>query len=168
MERVLIIGSPGAGKSTLAAELARRTGLPLIHLDRHHWRPGWIEPDEATWGEEVAALISGPRWVMDGNYGGTLALRLTRADTVIDLDLPLWLCLARLVRRWLRHRGRVRGDMAEGCPEQLPFEFLAYATAFPRQGRRRIEAKLNGYSGRVVRLRSPAEVRRFLARHEGA
>ncbi|HEY0413425.1 MAG TPA: topology modulation protein [Allosphingosinicella sp.] len=163
MERILVIGSPGAGKSTLSAELARRTGLPLIHLDRHHWQAGWVEPDKAHWEARVAALIGGPRWVMDGNYGGTLSLRLTRADTVIDLDFPLWLCLARIVRRWLRHRGRVRGDMADGCPEQLPFEFLAYTATFPRRGRRRIEAKLRGFPGQVVRLRSPSEVRRFLA-----
>jgi len=57
VERVLIIGSPGAGKSTLATEVASRTGLPLVHLDQAYWRPGWVEPDKAEWAEEVKALI---------------------------------------------------------------------------------------------------------------
>jgi len=163
VERVLIIGSPGAGKSTLAGEVARITGLPLLHLDRHYWRPGWVETDKAEWTAEVARLIERPRWVIDGNYGGTLALRLTRADTVIDLDMPTWLCVARILKRVVRHRGRVRPDMGEGCPEQLNWEFLVYTARFRRNGRKRIEAKMAGYAGTLIRLRSPRQVRAFLA-----
>ena len=163
MERVLVIGSPGAGKSTLAAEIARRTGLPLIHLDQHYWRAGWIEPAEAEWQAQVEALAAGPRWVMDGNYGGTLSSRLPRADTVIDLEFPAWRCLVGIVRRALRHRGRVRPDMAEGCPERITWEFVAYTAMFPWRGRRRVDAKLAGFGGTVRRLRGRADVRAFLA-----
>jgi adenylate kinase family enzyme len=152
MQRVLVIGSPGSGKSTLATELARRTGLPLIHLDQEHWRSGWVEPPKDEWRRRVAELVAGNRWIIDGNYGGTLDLRLARADTLIDLEFPAWLCVWRILRRVAGSWGRVRPDMAEGCPEQLNFT-----------ARERTEAKLKRFTGTRVHLTSPAEVRRFLA-----
>lgn len=163
MERVLIVGSPGAGKSTLAAEVARRTGLPLIHLDQHYWQPGWVEPEKSQWSETVRRLIAGPLWVMDGNYGGTMPARLARADTVILLDLPSWLCVTRILLRALWLRGTVRADMAPECPERITWEFLAYTARFRRGSGRSVEARLAGFAGTLIRLRSPAQVRRFLA-----
>jgi adenylate kinase family enzyme len=164
MQRVLVIGSPGAGKSTLATEIARRVGLPLVHLDRHYWRAEWIEPDKEEWARQVEGLAAGGSWVMDGNYGGTLAMRLARADTVIWLDFPVWLCVWRILRRAIRYRGRTRPDMADGCPERLEWEFLAYTARFPWTGRRRIAAKLPAFTGTLIRLRRPREAARFLAR----
>ena len=163
MQRVLVIGSPGAGKSTLSLELARRTGLPLIHLDQHAWLPGWVELEREAWKGKVRELVAGERWIIDGNYGGSLSFRLTRADTVIDLDLPAWLCVARLLRRIAITRGRVRGDMAEGCPEQMDWGFLLYTARFPRTHRPKIIKRLAAFPGKVIRLKNPAEVRRFLA-----
>ena len=162
MERVMIIGSPGAGKSTLARELARRTGLPLHHLDQLYWKPGWVEPEREQWAGAVARLASEQRWVIEGNYGGTLQLRLARADTVIDLALPAWLCLARVVRRSLASWGRVRPDMGAGCPERPSWEFFSYTATFPWRGRRRIAERIQGYGGRYVRLSSQAQVDHFV------
>ena len=82
MQRVMIIGCSGSGKSTLARTLVARTGLPLIHLDREFWSAGWIAMEEAAWLRRVEELISAPRWIMDGNYGGTLAARVRAADTL--------------------------------------------------------------------------------------
>ena len=163
MQRVLVIGSPGAGKSTLATELARRTGLPLIHLDREQWRSGWVETPKDEWQRKVVELAEGDRWIIDGNYGGTLAPRLARADTVIDLEFPAWRCVWRILKRFAQSAGKVRPDMAEGCPEQWNFEFIVYTATFPLKGRKRTRAKLARFGGTLVRLRSPAEVRRFLA-----
>lgn len=163
MRRVLVIGSPGAGKSTLARHLGRHTGLPLVHLDAHHWRPGWTETPPQEWRERVKHLASGDRWIMDGNYGGTLSLRLPRADTVIFLDYPVWLCLWRAVRRVARYRGRTREDMGPGCEERLDLSFLAYIARFPLEGRKRVQQKLRSFEGRIIRLRSPAQASQFLA-----
>jgi adenylate kinase family enzyme len=167
MQRVLVIGSPGAGKSTLATELANRTGLPLIHLDQQYWRSGWVEPSKAEWLNQVAELIAGDQWIIDGNYGGSLEQRLARADTVIDLQFPAWLCVWRILRRVARSWGRVRPDMAEGCPEQLNLEFLVYTATFPFAARIRTTAKLAKFKGKLVRLRGPAEVRRYLKSVDG-
>jgi adenylate kinase family enzyme len=162
MERVLIIGSPGAGKSTLAAQLARRTGLPLIHLDQEYWRAGWIETPEDEWLAKVEALTARPRWIMDGNYGGSLPLRLTCADTVVYLQLPPWRCVARIVRRIIGSWGRVRPDMAEGCPEQLNWEFLIYTARFRRDRRASVEAKLRAFGGTLISLRTQRDIDHFL------
>ena len=163
MRRVLVIGSPGAGKSTLAAEMARLTSLPLIHLDQQYWRPGWSEPSAEDWRAKVRQLIARDRWIMDGNYGGSLELRLTRADTVVHLDLPAWLCVARILRRIVGSWRKVRADMAEGCPEQFSAQFILYAATFRLHRRHRVIRKLAGFSGRIVRLTSTAQVRSFLA-----
>ena len=162
MQRVLVIGSPGAGKSTLAREIARRTGLPLVHLDQEYWQPGWVEMDELQWRAKVDRLIAEPRWIIDGNYGGSLGARLARADTVIDLEFPAWRCIGRLLRRIVSSRGRVRSDMAPGCPEQFDWEFLGYTARFPRTVRHRNNEQLKAFGGTVIRLRTPAAVKRFL------
>jgi adenylate kinase family enzyme len=168
MERLLIIGSPGAGKSTLAAQVARLTGLPLIHLDRLHWKPGWVESGKEEFDAKVSEAIAGPRWLIEGNYGRTLPLRLTRADTVVDLDLPRWQCVLGVFRRAIAYRGRTRSDMAPDCPEQLNWEFVVYTIRFGGRGRRRIEQALRGFAGTRFRLRSRREVRRFLDGLAGA
>ena len=162
MERVLVIGSPGAGKSTLATDLAEQTGLKLVHLDQLHWKPGWVESTVYEFDERLAAVLAEPQWIIDGNYGRTLPQRLARADIVIDLDLPAWLCMARVIRRVLRSRGKVRADMAPDCPERFDLEFLAYIARFPGTGRRRIEANLANFAGKRVHLRCQADVRRFM------
>lgn len=163
MQRVLVIGSPGSGKSTLAAAIARRTGLLLVHLDQHYWRPGWVEPDKETWARQVDALASGERWVMDGNYGGTLGARLPRADTLVWLDFPTPLCLWRIARRAWRHRGEVRPDMAEGCPERLRLEFVLHVLKFRFHSRRRIVDKLSAFRGTLLHFRHPREAKRWMA-----
>jgi energy-coupling factor transporter ATP-binding protein EcfA2 len=67
-QRIMVIGSGGAGKSTFARQLAALTGLPVIHLDRHYWRPGWERTPTAEWNGIVQALAAGASWIIDGNY----------------------------------------------------------------------------------------------------
>lgn len=165
MRRILVIGSGGAGKSTLARELGRRLGLEVFHLDKLYWRPGWVETPKAEWAETLAALAARDSWIMDGNYGGTLDLRLSRCDTVILLDLPRTLCVWRVLRRRLAYRKRARPDMAEGCPEGLMLEFLRWVWDYPRKTRPGVLAKLDAVARekRIVILRSRREVGQFLA-----
>ena len=162
MQRIAVVGSGGAGKSTFAAELGRRTGLPVIHLDRHFWKPGWVETPREEWRTLQGSLLAGDAWIVDGNYGGTLDVRLARADTVIVLALSRWRCVVRALRRTLPHRGRAL--QAEGCPERLDPAFLRWIWRYPIDSRPRLDAALGRYrdSLRVVELTSPTQVRAFL------
>lgn len=99
MQRVLVIGISGAGKSTFARKLAPLVGLPLIHLDKEFWRPGWRLTPRVEWWERVAELAAGERWLMEGNYANSLHLRLPRADTVLWFDYPTVRCLGRVLKR---------------------------------------------------------------------
>jgi adenylate kinase family enzyme len=156
MNRVLIIGPCGSGKSTLARELAPRMGLPLVHMDKLGWRAGWIETDKAELNARLAEAVAQDQWLIEGNYGSTLAPRLERADTVIYLDFPIRLCLWRLIKRIVTHRGYSRPDMPEGCPERFDAAFFWYVMNWNTGPRPRTEAKLAGYAGNLVRLTSPA------------
>ncbi|MEU4479618.1 AAA family ATPase [Micromonospora sp. NPDC023966] len=165
MRRILIVGSAGAGKSTLAREVARRLDLPLIHLDRHYWLPGWVPAGEADFRAEVAALAARPAWVMDGNYGGTLDLRLPHADLLVLCDPPRLRCLVRVLRRRWAYRATPRPDRPEGCPEQIDLEFLRYVWNYPRRSRPRIFAALRNTAPTlpVAHLRTRRQIRRWLA-----
>ncbi|MGR6317912.1 adenylate kinase [Micromonospora soli] len=165
MRRILIVGSSGAGKSTLAREVARRLDLPLVHLDRHYWRPGWVAPADAEFRAAVRALAARPVWVMDGNYGSTLDLRLPRADLLVLCDPSRLRCLARVLRRRWTRRATPRPDLPEGCPEQLDLPFLRYVWDYPRRSRPRVLATARELAPGlpVVRLRTPAQVRRWLS-----
>ena len=81
MQRVLVIGVPGAGKSTFTRALAAKIGLPVIHLDTEFWQPGWKITPREQWRPKVAELVGRDAWIMDGNYGASLDLRLPRGST---------------------------------------------------------------------------------------
>lgn len=166
MKRVLVIGSGGAGKSTFARQLGEITGLPVIHLDAEYWRPGWVEPPKAEWAARVAQLAGEERWIMDGNYGGTMPERIAAADTVVFLDLPRTTCLWSVLKRRFRYRGRARPDMTEGCDERLTLAFLKWVWDYPKTRRPAILVSLRRARAdgtRVIRLRTRKAMARFLA-----
>jgi adenylate kinase family enzyme len=165
MRRVLVVGCGGAGKSTFARRLGEKTGLPVVHLDAEFWRPGWVEPPDDEWRETVKALMARDAWILDGNYGATLDLRLKACDTAIFLDRSRWVCLFRVLSRVARFRGRARPDMAPGCAERVDGAFLRWIWRYPRDSRPTVLGKLAAATPDVdvVTLRSEREVERFLA-----
>ena len=165
MRKVLVIGSGGSGKSIFAARLGRLLGIEVIHLDRIHWKPGWTETPKDEWARTVEGLVRRESWVMDGNYSGTLDIRLAACDTVIFLDMPRRVCLWRVLKRVVLYREGSRPDMAEGCAEHFNLEFLLWVWNYPATRRPKILEKLRALppGKRVVRLRSSAEAESFLA-----
>lgn len=165
MKRIIIIGSGGAGKSTLARRLGEITGIEVIHLDKLHWKPNWTGTPKDEWRAIVEKELKKDAWVMDGNFGGTLALRLAACDTVIYLDFPRAICLYRALKRVFTYYNKTRPDMGEGCRERLDFEFLHWVWTFPSRAKPEIEEKLKRFASEknVVRLHSPREIENFLA-----
>jgi adenylate kinase family enzyme len=166
MQRILVIGPGGSGKSTLSKRLGEVLGLPVIHLDSLYWKPGWVEPDKTEWAETVRKVIAHEAWIVDGNYSGTLAERLEACDSVVFLDLPRHVCLWRVLKRVMTGYGRTRADMPDGCPEKLDLKFLSWIWSYPVRSRRKVLALLEAHRGakRVVHLRTCREVSRFVER----
>ena len=104
----------GAGKSTFSRALSALTGLPVIHLDLYYWKPGWVKPSEDEWREKQRRLLAGSAWIADGNDPETLDLRLERADTVVLLETPWWICAGRAFWRGVR---KPVGEIPEGCDD---------------------------------------------------
>jgi adenylate kinase family enzyme len=157
----------GSGKSTFARALATRTGLPVIHLDLHYWKPGWVRPSDDEWRERQCTLLAGDGWIIEGNYNETLPLRLEHAQTVVLLDTPWWLCASRAFARGIRRPG---GEMPEGCEDTRTRRLRDEWGAVPKIWRRRradpAEARSeilgHGSHTTVHVLRSRREAREFL------
>ena len=148
MKRVLVIGSGGSGKTTFARRLARSTGLPLFCLDSFYWLPNWQKRSDGEWLTIVRELVAGERWIMDGNYGGSLDLRLEACDTVFFLDFPRLTCLRRVLKRQLTHLGQRRPELPAGCRERLDPEFLAWIWTYAARRRPAILERLSSLEGR--------------------
>lgn len=154
VQRVAVVGSGGAGKTTFARELGARTGLPVVHLDHHYWKPGWVETPREEWAAFQDELFSQDRWIADGNYGATFDVRFARADTVIVFALPRLTCVAGALWRSLAHRGTA--VQAVGCPERVDVRFLRWIWRYDEDSRPRLDAALARHRRHldVVELRS--------------
>lgn len=153
-QRITVVGPGGAGKSTLAARIGPLLGLPVIHLDREYWLPGWVRPDPESWQRRVRELAGRDRWVIDGNYGGTLGARVERADLIVLLDLPRRVTIPSALYRTVR--ARHRPDMAPGCDERIDVDFLRWLWRYPTESRPLVHAAVDAARARdrLVVLRS--------------
>ncbi len=165
MKKILVIGSGGAGKSTFAQRLGAILKLEVIHLDSLYWSSGWVEMPKDKWRAVVEDLLQYDSWIMDGNYGGTLDLRLAACDSVIFLDVPRLICLQRLLKRVALYRKASRPDMAAGCHERVNWEFIKYVWDYPRKKRPALLEKLKSCSQTksVIILKSQADIESYLA-----
>lgn len=165
MRRILIVGCCGAGKTTLANELSKRLNLPVVHLDRLWWNPGWIESTPEKFDARLAAELLRECWIIDGNYKRTLAERLRYADTVLLLAYSRTRCLWQIFRRFREFHGRTRPDLADGCPERIDGEFLRFVWNFNRRVLPEVRQILaQRPAGCTLReFRTPAETERFLS-----
>jgi adenylate kinase family enzyme len=101
-DRIIVVGTSGSGKTTLARALAAALDLPHHELDNLSWGPDWTEVPADILHERVAQAVSGPRWVIDGNYGKVRHLTWPRADTLVFLDYPKHTVMWRLLRRTIK------------------------------------------------------------------
>ena len=176
MEKVVIIGSAGAGKSTLARKLGSELNIKVFHLDRLFWQRGWKGKTRDTRIDILQELVREKQWTIEGNYFSSselhldmadTLLHLDAADTIIFLDIPPLLCLQRVIKRHLEYHKRSRRDIPEGCTDKLTLRRMWKVLTFPLHGRRTIKQKLRNYkSKQIIWLRSSKEVEDFLVQQE--
>ncbi len=142
MKKVIVIGCPGSGKSTLSKELHRKTGLPPYHLDMMYWNADRTSVDKNIFLEHLSAVLEEDEWIIDGNYQSTMELRMQKCDTVIFLDYPLDICLEGILER----RRKPRSDMPWVEPEQYDMEFIESTKNYNLQNRPQVMKLLNTYS----------------------
>jgi adenylate kinase family enzyme len=169
MKRVVIIGSGGAGKSTLAVRLGEIVKIEVLHLDQLYWKPNWVESPKDEWIQTVAGLLQKETWIMDGNFGGTMEMRMAACDTVIWLDLPPTVCVYQALKRTLKYYGKTRPDMTEGCRERFDWDFLWWIWTFERsKSGKTLTAAIEKFKSEknIIRLKSNREIEKFLLKFQ--
>ena len=165
MKKIILIGSGGAGKSTLAKRLGEILNISVYHLDQYFWKPGWVPTPNDEWDKFLEELVRKEQWIIDGNFGRTLDIRLKEADTVIFLDMPRYITIYRIIKRRIMYHRKTRPDMNEGCNEKLDLEFIQWVWNFNRDKRADILKKIKIFSSNnkeIIILKRPAEVKKFL------
>jgi len=170
MEKIVIIGSSGAGKTTLAKKLGRMLKIRVFHLDRFFWKRGWREKSRDRRIDILQQIImKEERWIIEGTYLKSSEPRLSATDTIIFLDMPSWLCLWRAFRRHCEWRGLRRPDIPKGSTDRFGLRAIWKIIFFPFQDRRKIIQKLKDCdSEQVFVLSSDEEVEAFLAQLRGS
>ncbi len=142
MNRIMVIGCPGSGKSTFSRELHKITGIPLFHLDMMNWNSDRTTVDKSVFLERLSNTIQKNEWIIDGNYGSTIELRLQACDTVIFLDYPLEICLSGIKDR----KGKVRSDMPwVETDDEEDSEFIEFIKNYNSQSRPKVMELLDKY-----------------------
>ena len=163
MQRIIIIGCGGAGKSTLARKLGEVLDLPVVHLDKLFWKPNWVETSREEFDALLAQELAKDKWIMDGNFNRTMPERIKHCDTIIYLDFSRVVCLMGVVKRVITTYGTVRPDMGEGCPERIDFEFMKWVWNFNKNKRESYYKMLNEVEGiETIVLKNRRAVKMFL------
>lgn len=167
VKRIMVVGiSSGVGKSTFARKLGEALDIPVYHLDALFWRPNWMQAPLEEFSEAQRQIVNQDEWIIEGNYTPTFKIRTERADTIIYLELPLHVCLYRVLKRWAMHIGKTRPDMAKGCKEKIDWAFIKFilTTYYPRKNKMAERFKMfqSADSKTVIMLRNKQEIRSYL------
>ena len=158
MERAIVIGCPGGGKSTFARSLAEKTGLPLHHLDMMYWNADKTQAERELFLARLDAALETERWIIDGNFFSTMEERIQKCDAVFFLDYPREVCLGGVEARM----GKPRPDMP-WIETEWDEEFKQYIEDFAEERRPKILALLEKYKEKEIHIfRTRAEAAEFL------
>lgn len=166
MKKIILIGSGGSGKSTLARQLGNKLNIKVHHLDALFWKPNWEGVPKEEQRTVQNELVKEDEWIIDGNYGGTMDIRMNAADTIIFLDIHRTICAYRAFKRVIQYWNKTRPDMSAGCKERFDLQFFKWIWEYPNVKRPTIIKKLEQLpeEKKVIVLKSSSEVRKFLER----
>ncbi len=160
-DKNIVIGCPGSGKSTFSRKLHELTGIPLYHLDMMYWNTDRTTVDKSVFRERLSTVIQNKQWIIDGNYGSTIELRMNACDTVFFLDYPTDVCLEGVRER----RGKARSDMpwVEDTDEE-DMNFIEFIKDYNLHSRPLIIDLFNKYSDKAIHIfKNRNEADHFLA-----
>ena len=158
MKKVIVIGCPGSGKSTISRALHNKTGIPLYHLDMMYWNADKTTVEKSVFLERLYAVLEKDDWIIDGNYGSTMELRMAACDTVIFLDYPLDVCLDGIKER----RGKPRSDMPWIETEE-DSEFIEFIKNYNEQQKPKVLELLKKYDDKnIIIFKSREQADAFL------
>ena len=158
MKKVIVIGCPGSGKSTVSRALHNKTGIPLYHLDMMYWNADKTTVEKSVFLERLSTVLEKDKWIIDGNYGSTMELRMAACDTVIFLDYPLDVCLDGIKER----RGKPRSDMPWIETEE-DAEFIEFIKNYEEQQKPKVLELLKKHSDKnIIIFKSREQADAFL------
>ena len=159
MQRIIVIGCPGSGKSRVSRALHNKTGIPLYHLDMMYWNADKTTVEKSVFLERLSDVLEKDEWIIDGNYGSTMELRMAVCDTVIFLDYPLEVCLDGIKER----RGKPRSDMP-WCETEEDAEFVEFIKNYNEQQRHTVLDLLEKYGDKnIIIFKSREQADEFLS-----
>lgn len=168
MQRILLIGNAGAGKTTFAKQLAQKLHLPLVHLDKLYWRGDWEHLSRDEFDAILQSELEKPQWIIDGNFNRTIAHRLQYCDTVFYFDFPTITCLAGITKRALTNLGKARPDMGGNCMEHFDSQKISLyrnVLTFNKQHRRDYYELLdNADNVKVIIFKNRRQANAFLTK----
>lgn len=164
MKKIIVIGCPGSGKSTFSKSLHKITKIPLYHLDMLFWNEDKTTVEKSVFLDRLSKIIENSEWIIDGNYGSTIELRLKECDMVIFLDYPLEICLEGIKER----RGKERTDMPwVEAEDEEDAEFIEFIKNYNSQSRPQVMELLDKYSDKkIIIFRNRDEANEFLKQME--
>ncbi|MCO4781742.1 MAG: hypothetical protein KC646_05410 [Candidatus Cloacimonetes bacterium] len=165
MNKILMLGCSGGGKSTISNQLFNILNIPVLHLDIFYWKENWVATQTDEWREIVKDLLKKDQWIMDGTFSSTFDLRFPEADLIVVLKRPRLLCLYRAITRLLKYdKVKRRLDMAQGCEEKFDLDFYKYIWNFNKVHYPRIETAINQYEchDKLVLLETQKDIDLFL------
>ena len=148
MERVIIIGCPGSGKSTFGRKLSSVTGLPLYHLDMLYWNEDRTTVSREVFTKRLREVMNNSKWIIDGNYFNSMEMRIKECDTVFFLDYPTEVCIEGIESR----KGKKRSDMPWVENGNSDEEFIDFIKRFNSEIRPDIISIINKYSSKNIRI----------------
>ncbi len=146
MKKVIVIGCPGSGKSTFSKALHKITDIPLFHLDMMFWNADKTTVEKTVFLDRLLKIVQKDEWIIDGNYGSTMELRMQACDTIIFLDYPLDVCLNGIKER----KGKARSDMPWIEPSEDDAKFIEFIKNYNSQSRPKVMELLDRYSHKDI------------------